>query len=231
MKKYSILIVLLILSCSIEQKNFELSGKIDGLNSEKIYLLESNSIILDSTKIDDSSSFTLKCYIEEPQILTLRLGNSDTDEVEFFAETGTMTLSTTSKRFQFDAQFSGSKQQLKLKEFNSFIIKFEEEDLELLELQIQESIKGNQKEIDSISILREKLEKRKILFVINYITNNSKEIISPYLALKYNKEIKEVAAIQGGVFTGFDYLTKIYNSYKKEILESKYGIELKKIIE
>ena len=231
MKKYSILIVLLILSCSIEQKNFELSGKIDGLTSEKIYLLESNSIILDSTKIDDSSSFTLKCYIEEPQILTLRLENSDTDEVEFFAETGTMTLSTTSKRFQFDAQFSGSKQQLKLKEFNSFIIKFEEEDLELLELQIQESIKGNQKEIDSISILREKLEKRKILFVINYITNNSKEIISPYLALKYNKEIKEVAAIQGGVFTGFDYLTKIYNSYKKEILESKYGIELKKIIE
>ena len=231
MKKYSILIVLLILSCSIEQKNFELSGKIDGLTSEKIYLLESNSIILDSTKIDDSSLFALKCYIEEPQILTLRLGNSDTDEVEFFAETGTMTLSTTSKRFQFDAQFSGSKQQLKLKEFNSFIIKFEEEDLELLELQIQESIKGNQKEIDSISILREKLEKRKILFVINYITNNSKEIISPYLALKYNKEIKEVAAIQGGVFTGFDYLTKIYNSYKKEILESKYGIELKKIIE
>lgn len=231
MKKYSILIVLLILSCSIEQKNFELSGKIDGLTSEKIYLLESNSIILDSTKIDNSSLFTLKCYIEEPQILTLRLGNSDTDEVEFFAETGTMTLSTTSKRFQFDAQFSGSKQQLKLKEFNSFIIKFEEEDLELLELQIQESIKGNQKEIDSISILREKLEKRKILFVINYITNNSKEIISPYLALKYNKEIKEVAAIQGGVFTGFDYLTKIYNSYKKEILESKYGIELKKIIE
>lgn len=231
MKKYSILIVLLILSCSIEQKNFELSGKIDGLTSEKIYLLESNSIILDSTKIDDSSSFTLKCYIEEPQILTLRLGNSDTDEVEFFAETGTMTLSTTSKRFQFDSKFIGSKQQLKLKEFNSFIIKFEEEDLELLELQIQESIKGNQKEIDSISILREKLEKRKILFVINYITNNSKEIISPYLALKYNKEIKEVAAIQGGVFTGFDYLTKIYNSYKKEISESKYGIELKKIIE
>ena len=208
-----------------------MSGKIDGLTSEKIYLLESNSIILDSTKIDNSSLFTLKCYIEEPQILTLRLGSSDTDQVKFFAETGAMTLSTTSKRFQFDAQFSGSKQQLKLKEFNSFIIKFEEEDLELLELQIQESIKGNQKEIDSISILREKLEKRKILFVINYITNNSKEIISPYLALKYNKEIKEVAAIQGGVFTGFDYLTKIYNSYKKEILESKYGIELKKIIE
>ena len=208
-----------------------MSGKIDGLTSEKIYLLESNSIILDSTKIDNSSLFTLKCYIEEPQILTLRLGKSDTNQANFFAETGTMTLSTTSKRFQFDAQFSGSKQQLKLKEFNSFIIKFEEEDLELLELQIQESIKGNQKEIDSISILREKLEKRKILFVINYITNNSKEIISPYLALKYNKEIKEVAAIQGGVFTGFDYLTKIYNSYKKEILESKYGIELKKIIE
>ncbi len=161
----------------------------------------------------------MKCYIEISQILILRLEKSDVDKIEFFAETGTMTFNTNNKRFQFDSKFSGSKQQLKLKEFNSFIIKFEEENLELLELQIQESIKGNQKEIDSISILREKLEKRKILFVINYITNNSKEIISPYLALKYNKDIQS------------DYLTKIYNSYKKEISESKYGIELKKIIE
>ena len=158
MKKHSILIVLLIFSCSIEQKNFELNGKIDGLNSEKIYLLESNSIILDSTKIDDSSSFTLKCYIEEPQILTLRLGDSDTDQVKFFAETGAMTLSTTSKRFQFDAQFSGSKQQSNLDEFNSYLIKFEEEDIELLEIQIEESMKSNQKNIDSISILRDKAD-------------------------------------------------------------------------
>ena len=40
-----------------------------------------------------------------------------------------------------------------------------------------------------------------------------------FLEDKMNKEIKS------------DYLTKIYNSYKKEISESKYGIELKKIIE
>ena len=219
MKKYLILIVLLILSCSIEQKNFELSGKIDGLNSEKIYLLESNSIILDSTKIDDSSSFTLKCYIEEPQILTLRLGDSDTDQVKFFAETGAMTLSTTSKRFQFDAQFSGSKQQSNLDEFNSYLIKFEEEDIELLEIQIEESMKSNQKNIDSISILRDKIEKRKILFIINYIENKKEEIISPYIALKYNMNVQA------------DYLSKIYNSYSKEISDSKYGIELKKILE
>ncbi len=222
MKRYSILILFLIFSCTGNQDNFTLNGKIDGLTTGKIYLLESNnlnSIILDSTEIDNSSKFTLKCYIEISQILILRLEKSDVDKIEFFAETGTMTFNTNNKRFQFDSKFSGSKQQLKLKEFNSFIIKFEEENLELLELQIQESIKGNQKEIDSISILREKLEKRKILFVINYITNNSKEIISPYLALKYNKDIQS------------DYLTKIYNSYKKEISESKYGIELKKIIE
>ncbi len=219
MKKYLILIVLLILSCSIEKKNFELSGKIDGLNGEKIYLLESNSIILDSAKIDDSSSFTLKCYIEEPQILTLRLGDSDTDQVKFFAETGAMTLSTTSKRFQFDAQFSGSKQQSNLDEFNSYLIKFEEEDIELLEIQIEESMKSNQKNIDSISILRDKIEKRKILFIINYIENKKEEIISPYIALKYNMNVQA------------DYLSKIYNSYSKEISDSKYGIELRKILE
>ena len=108
-----------------------------------------------------------------------------------------MKLNTSNKRFQFDAQFSGSRYQENLDKFNSYLMKFEEEDIDLLETQIQESIKGNEKKIDSISILRENNDKRKILFVINYITNNNKEIISPYLALKYSQEIQS------------EYLTKI----------------------
>ena len=223
MKKYSILIVLLILSCSIEQENFELSGKIHGLENGTIYLIESNNndeeIILDSTGIDYSSSFLLKSYIKEPQILTLRLGKSNVNEIEFFAETGKMRLITSNKRFQFDAKFLGSKQQSNLDEFNIYLIKFEEEDIDLLEHQIQASIKGNQKEIDSISTLREKNYKRKTLFIINYIKNKKEEIISPYLALKYNQDVQS------------DYLTEIYNSYNKEISGSKYGIEMKKILE
>ena len=209
-------------SCNFNQENFELSGNINGLENGVIYLIELSSIekeiILDSTTVDNTSSFLLKGYIKEPQILKIRLGQSNTNEIEFFAEIGEMKLNTSNKRFQFDAQFSGSRHQENLDKFNSYLIKFEEEDIDLLETQIQESIKGNEKKIDSISILRENNDKRKILFVINYITNNNKEIISPYLALKYNEEIQ------------LEYLTKIYKSYSKEISDSKYGIELNKII-
>ena len=221
MKKYSILLFL-VFSCNINQENFELSGNINGLENGVIYLIEASSIeqeiILDSTTVDNSSSFLLKGYIKEPQILKIRLGESNSNEIEFFAEIGEMKLNTSNKRFQFDAQFSGSRHQENLDKFNSYLMKFEEEDIDLLETQIQESIKGNEKKIDSISILRENNDKRKILFVINYITNNNKEIISPYLALRYNQEIQ------------LEYLTKIYKSYNKEISESKYGIELNKII-
>ena len=221
MKKYSILLFL-VFSCNFNQENFELSGNINGLENGVIYLIELSSIekeiILDSTTVDNKSSFLLKGYIKEPQILKIRLGQSNTNEIEFFAEIGEMKLNTSNKRFQFDAQFSGSRHQENLDKFNSYLMKFEEEDIDLLETQIQESIKGNEKKIDSISILRENNDKRKILFVINYITNNNKEIISPYLALKYNQEIQ------------LEYLTKIYKSYSKEISDSKYGIELNKII-
>ena len=221
MKKYSILLFL-VFSCNFNQENFELSGNINGLENGVIYLIELSSIeqeiILDSTTVDNTSSFLLKGYIKEPQILKIRLGQSNTNEIEFFAEIGEMKLNTSNKRFQFDAQFSGSRHQENLDKFNSYLMKFEEEDIDLLETQIQESIKGNEKKIDSISILRENNDKRKILFVINYITNNNKEIISPYLALKYNEEIQ------------LEYLTKIYKSYSKEISDSKYGIELNKII-
>ena len=209
-------------SCNFNQENFELSGNINGLENGVIYLIELSSIekeiILDSTTVDNKSSFLLKGYIKEPQILKIRLGQSNTNEIEFFAEIGEMKLNTSNKRFQFDAQFSGSRHQENLDKFNSYLMKFEEEDIDLLETQIQESIKGNEKKIDSISILRENNDKRKILFVINYITNNNKEIISPYLALRYNQEIQ------------LQYLTKIYKSYNKEISESKYGVELNKII-
>ena len=209
-------------SCNFNQENFELSGNINGLENGVIYLIEASSIeqeiILDSTTVDNSSSFLLKGYIKEPQILKIRLGESNSNEIEFFAEIGEMKLNTSNKRFQFDAQFSGSRHQENLDKFNSYLMKFEEEDIDLLETQIQESIKGNEKKIDSISILRENNDKRKILFVINYITNNNKEIISPYPALRYNQEIQ------------LEYLTKIYKSYNKEISESKYGIELNKII-
>ena len=209
-------------SCNFNQENFELSGNINGLENGVIYLIELSSIekeiILDSTTVDNTSSFLLKGYIKEPQILKIRLGQSNTNEIEFFAEIGEMKLNTSNKRFQFDAQFSGSRHQENLDKFNSYLMKFEEEDIDLLETQIQESIKGNEKKIDSISILRENNDKRKILFIINYIKNNSKEVISPYLALKYSQDIQP------------EYLTKIYKSYNKEIAESKYGIELNKII-
>ena len=221
MRKYSILLFI-VFSCNINQENFELSGNINGLENGVIYLIESSNIeqeiILDSTTVDNSSSFLLKGYIKEPQILKIRLGESNSNEIEFFAEIGEMKLNTSNKRFQFDAQFSGSRNQENLDKFNSFLVKYEEEDLELLERQIEESMKNNQKSIDSISILRDKIEKKKILFIINYIKNKKEEIISPYLALKYNKDINE------------DYLLKIYNSYSKEISNSKYGIELNKII-
>ena len=209
-------------SCNFNQENFELSGNINGLENGVIYLIELSSIeqeiILDSTTVDNTSSFLLKGYIKEPQILKIRLGQSNTNEIEFFAEIGEMKLNTSNKRFQFDAQFSGSRHQENLDKFNSFLVKYEEEDLELLERQIEESMKNNQKSVDSISILRDKIEKKKILFIINYIKNKKEEIISPYLALKYNKDINK------------DYLLKIYNSYSKEISNSKYGIELNKII-
>ena len=221
MRKYSILLFI-VFSCNINQENFELSGNINGLENGVIYLIESSSIeqeiILDSTTVDNSSSFLLKGYIKEPQILKIRLGESNSNEIEFFAEIGEMKLNTSNKRFQFDAQFSGSRHQENLDKFNSFLVKYEEEDLELLEKQIEESMKNNQKSIDSISILRDKIEKKKILFIINYIKNKKEEIISPYLALKYSKDINK------------DYLLKIYNSYSKEISNSKYGIELNKII-
>ena len=220
MKKY-LLLLIIISSCS-PTNNFQLNGDIKGLKKGTILLtksIEGSEVTLDSINLNGTSEFILSSYINEPEVLKLKLTKSGiyNDEVEFFANKGIINFKTNLKRFSYESNFKGSKQQEKLDSFNRMLTRFNEENLNLIKTQIE--FYGNQEKLNIINRELINLKKREMYFIINFSINNSDSEISPYIAGKF----LSVGNLR--------YLDTIYNSLNKKIKDSKYGVLLKDIIE
>ena len=221
MKKYLLLLIIIISSCT-PNNNFQLNGDIKGLKKGSVILTRSikgTEVILDSINLNGISEFTLSSYLSEPEVLKIKLTNAgiNDDEVEFFANKGLTNFKTNLKRFGYESNFEGSKQQEKLDDFNTMLTRFNEENLKLIKNQIEFST--NQEKLKSVNGQLINLKKREMYFIINFTINNSCSEISPYIAGKFLKDINH------------KYLDTIYNSLGKNIKKSKYGVLLKKIIE
>ena len=220
MKKYLLLFIITISSCS-PNNNFQLNGDIKGLKKGAVILTKSikgAEVTLDSINLNGTSKFTLGSYLNEPEVLKIKLTQSGihNDEIEFFADKGITNFKTNLKRFSYESNFEGSEQQEKLDDFKAMLNRFNEENLNLIKNQIEFS--GSQEKLDIINRELINLKKREMYFIINFSINNSDSEISPYIAGKFLKDANQ------------KYLDTIYNSLSKNIKDSKYGILLDGII-
>lgn len=224
-KFLSLLIVILLhSSCgNKEHHDFTLNAHVEGLKKGTVYLQkqqDSLMITLDSLEVNGNQSIVLHSELSEPQLLFLKLDKNDNDEgsIAFFAEKGLTEINTTLKNFNFDATIKGSKQQDVLEEYLVMMSKFNDQNLD----RIQESLEA-QKNNDTTAISLEdnfnSLLKRKYLYTINFAVNHPDSEVSPYLA---------VSELQN---TSVSFLQQIYDALHENIKSSKYGLELKAIIE
>lgn len=221
MKKYLLLFIITISSCS-PNNNFQLNGDIKGLKKGTVVLTKSikgAEVTLDSINLNGTSKFTLGSYLNEPEVLKIKLTQSGihNDEIEFFADKGITNFKTNLKRFSYESNFEGSEQQEKLDDFKAMLNRFNEENLNLIKNQIEFS--GSQEKLNTINGELINLKKREMYFIINFSINNSDSEISPYIAGKFLNNANQ------------KYLDTIYNSMSKNIKDSKYGVILEKIIE
>jgi len=221
MKKYLLLFIITISSCS-PNNNFQLNGDIKGLKKGAVILTKSikgAEVTLDSINLNGTSKFTLGSYLNEPEVLKIKLTQSGihNDEIEFFADKGITNFKTNLKRFSYESNFEGSEQQEKLDDFKAMLNRFNEENLNLIKNQIEFS--GSQEKLNIINGELINLKKREMYFIINFSINNSDSEISPYIAGKFLNNANQ------------KYLDTIYNSMSKNIKDSKYGVILEKIIE
>ncbi|HEX9825896.1 MAG TPA: DUF4369 domain-containing protein [Flavobacteriaceae bacterium] len=223
-KILSIVIVLLIMSCSKETSNFTLKGHVKGLKKGTVYLereQDSTYKIIDSIVINGNPQFELHCNLEEPEVLFLRLNKNDNNEgiITFFADKGITEINSTLKNFNFDAKIKGSKQQELLEEYLTMISKFNDKNLDLIKAHFEPK-----KENDTTSGLDfeskyNSLLRRKYLYTINFAVTHNESEVAPYLA------ITQIANANP------KFLDTIYNSLEANLKTSRYGKQLKAFID
>jgi hypothetical protein len=216
-------IALLFFSCGNEKTHdFTLKGYVEGLKKGTVYLQRQNDSLMetiDSLEVNGSPNFELHAELSEPEMLFLKLDKNDNDEgtVVFFADKGITEINSTLKNFNYDATVKGSKQHETLEEYLLMMSKFSDRNLEL----IQESLEASKANDTTVSFEDNynKLIKRKYLYTINFAVNHPDSEISPYLA------VSEVPN------TGVKFLEEIYNALSDKVKDSKYGLQLKDMIE
>ena len=215
-------IVLLIISCKSEEPNFTVTGKVVGLKKGTLYLERLKDTLLipiDSMLVNGEPEFVLQGKVEEPEVLhiSLKTTNKEPDRISFFATEGTTKITTSLKRFSYDANIEGSAQQKLLDNFNETVNKFNDQSLELVKAQFD--YRNDSLKLDSINRLADNILKRKYLYAINFALTNKSSEVAPYIALSavYDANIR--------------YLDTIFNSLPENIAKSKYGKELEVYIQ
>jgi len=227
MKKISFLLLILlsITACSDKENNLLVKGQVKGLKKGTIYLQKIEDTLLinvDSVMIDGDANFELGDYLESPQIMYLFLEKIDNaefnDRIEFFAEEGEVTINTTLKNFEVDAEVIGSANQQKLMDYKKIMQRFNDKNLELIQKNFEAQRDNDEELIISTNEDFDKLLTRKYLYTVNYAMNNKDLEIAPYLALSevFDANIK--------------YLDTIYTSLTPEVKKSKYGKDLKSFL-
>ena len=215
MKNKIIIFLIILSSCSSEKENLIIDGEISGVKNSKIYLSYADEEeILDSVNIIDGK-FTLKTYVDKTKEMSMILGDRNSeDKFDFISEPAHILFTSSKDKFVFNGKIQNSKLYIDYKNLKNQIKRFDEKDLEMLAEQIEVSVKGNPNKYDSINEQRLKLNQRKILFIVNYASNNSSNPISAFISYKYRENINE------------KYLEKIYENLSEEIKNSYYGAKL-----
>ena len=227
MKKTVLFLAFLIslVACSEKESNLTVSGEIKGLKKGMLYLqkVEDTSLVnLDSMVVNGDANFMLETYLKSPQILYLYLDKVDNnrydDRIEFFADTGNVTIYSSLDKFETTADIKGSINHEKLTEYRKVIRRFNDQNLDLIKASFEAEKAENDEELLEIDQKYDRLLRKKYLYTVNFAINNKDHEIAPYLALSevFDANIK--------------YLDTIYNSLNPRVKKSKYGKDLKSFL-
>ena len=209
MKKTILAFISIVLFASCEQKkatkNFVLTGNIKGLKKGTLYIqriVDTVLVPIDTIKINGDSHFNSDFDLKSPEMLYLFLDrgvtNSLDNNISFFAEPGIMNLETSLDFFTADVKITGSKNQDIYDDYRKVISRYNDRDLDLVELKYKAYKEKNIPEVEKIEAKQEALLKQKYLYTTNFAVNNGKYEVAPYIALAdiYDINLKYLDTIQ-----------------------------------
>ncbi|WP_046745855.1 DUF4369 domain-containing protein [Kordia zhangzhouensis] len=226
-KCIAFLAILACIACGKEKEgNLKITGNIDGLKEGTLFLqkIQDTSLVtLDSVVIKGDANFAFSTSIEEPQVLYLYLDKKDyndlNDRIDFFAEPGEMTIHTTLRRFVNDVKITGSESNNDLDAFKDFMTKFNTKELMLIREGLDAQKEEDTKKLTEINTQINNYAKTRMRYILNYAFTNKENIIVPYVVAKEAND------------ANVKFLDTIYKQLPPKVADSKYGKELKELIE
>ncbi len=222
---YFLFCLTFLVSCS-KSGNLTVTGTVKGLKKGTLYieqLKDSTLINIDSLVIDGNPEFEFSLEIEEPEVMYLHLDKTDAsgydDRIPFFAEQGTINITTSLKNFEGFAAVIGSENQMHWKEFQNMNEQFNDKNLNLIKASLEAQRNSDQEAIlaydDSLQILLQ----RKYLYTGNFAATKKNLEIAPYIIISQIPDANTT------------YLDTVYNKLDKKIQKSKYGKQLRALID
>ncbi len=217
-------ILILFLGCDTEKGGLDLNLEIKGLKKGEIIIKRLNDsafVSLDTFQVNGNNKINFKYILDEPEMIFLDLNlndGSDTKTMNFFAENSKIEIITNLENYGFNISVKGSVNDSIYRDYISLNKKFNNQKLDLYERSLK-NVKSNNK--DSLEILENliiNINTRQFLHNANYAVRNSKYEISPYIAVNDLYESTKI-------------LDTVYKSLDSKIIESKYAVQLKKMVE
>ena len=201
------------------------SGEVKGLKKGMLYLQQvrdSSLVVLDSAKVEGSGTFELEAEITDPDMFYLYLDKADNnqinDRIPFFTGPGIIEIQTRWNAFESEAEITGSEAHEKYLEYQKVQTRFNVQQLELTQAAMQLEA-ADSVTLDSLQQLSERLDLRAYLYSLNFAMNNKDSYLAPYIA------VTEVGNANTKV------LDSIYSALTPEVAASKYGLQLKALID
>lgn len=201
-------------------------GNVEGLKKGTLYLqqlADTTLVNLDSVQISGSGEFRLVSPIEGADIYYLYLDKADNNQINdriiLFAEPGTIRIDTKWNQFESEAEISGSATQEKFAEYRKIQSRYHIQQLTLAQAMSELEMPSDSAAIDSLDKVGERLTIRSYLYALNFALNNSDSYLAPFVA------ITEVSDANP------KYLDSIYQALSPEVAESKYGRQLKELLD
>ncbi|KGO84631.1 DUF4369 domain-containing protein [Flavobacterium suncheonense] len=212
-----------LIACDKKESDsgLHITGKVDGLKQGKLYIqhiADSSLVVLDSILIKGDSNFESNIALAEPEMLYLSIDrgvSSSTDNLlPFFAEPGTIHIETSLQEFYAKAKITGSKNNDLYNDYKKIKTRYADEQNKTMSLILLAKKTNNTQKLDSLNQRAEKLTTRNYLDAVNFVVNNAKHEVAPYIALT---EIYDV---------NIKYLDTIQKAMSPEVAKSKYGKQL-----
>ena len=212
------------MGCNTNNEGLDLNLQINGLKKGEIIIKKLNDtafVSLDSFQVNGNNKINFKYILTEPEMIFLDLNLNDgskTKTTNFFAENSKIDIETSLENYGFNLSIKGSTNDSIYRDYISLNKKFNNQKLDLYERSFK-NVKSNNK--DSLKIIENliiNINTRQFLHNANYAVRNSKYEVAPYIAITDLYESKKI-------------LDTIYKSLDEKIIGSKYGIQLKKMIE